>query len=415
MDLFVASWDRGPAVPWVARHGLSSDDYQRAFDAFTKQGFRLRNVSGYESSGQPRYAAIWDKRAGGAWVARHGMTSAQYQQEFDRQMAAGLRLRMVNGYGVGGRDLYAAFWEKADGPAWAARHGHDSASYQQAFDHFVGAGFRPIWVSVYQVGGRDFYAAIWEKSPGPAWVARHGQSQQQFSDTHDSLASKGYDLVCGGAANVGGRDLYAGLWQLAPVASQAHHGMTHQGYQAWFDRLVREGFQPRFVTGWAGVDAVDVRLNFEMQRQTQSNWCWAATAASVSRFYDPASTWTQCRIANGQTGRTDCCGSGASGACNIYGFLDDALTRTGNFSRVKGGTSSFQQVENEIVAGRPHGIRVAWSGGGAHFVCATGVQDNDFVWVSDCGSGTTSLVNYDTLVNSYSGSGSWTHSYFTQA
>jgi hypothetical protein len=58
---------------------------------------------------------------------------------------------------------------------------------------------------------------------------------------------------------------------------------------------------------------------------------------------------------------------------------------------------------------------VAWSGGGAHFIAATGVEEGDLVFVSDCGSGTRSVVAYNTLVTAYHGSGTWTHSYFTKA
>jgi hypothetical protein len=35
----------GPA--WVARHGLTSEQYQQAFDQLTSQGYRLDLVSGY--------------------------------------------------------------------------------------------------------------------------------------------------------------------------------------------------------------------------------------------------------------------------------------------------------------------------------------------------------------------------------
>ena len=153
-DLFVASWDKGPATPWVARHGLSSGDYQSAFDDFTAQGFRLRSISGYESGGKDRYAAIWDKRAGGPWAARHGLSSGDYQHAFDDFSHKGYRLRFVNGYGVGGQDRYAAYWEKIDGPAWVARHGLSSADYQKAFDEFVGQGYRLTWVSIYAAGGQ---------------------------------------------------------------------------------------------------------------------------------------------------------------------------------------------------------------------------------------------------------------------
>jgi hypothetical protein len=76
--------------------------------------------------------------------------------------------------------------------------------------------------------------------------------------------------------------------------------------------------------------------------------------------------------------------------------------------------STFDEVEKEMVAGRPLGIRVAWSGGGAHFIAATGTEDDGSVWVSDPGSGTTSLVPFNTLRSSYLSSGTWTHSYFTK-
>jgi hypothetical protein len=68
--------------PWQARHGLTSAQYQNVFNELTGQGYRLIDVSGYSVGGQDRYAAIWEKREGPAWQARHGLTSAQYQNVF---------------------------------------------------------------------------------------------------------------------------------------------------------------------------------------------------------------------------------------------------------------------------------------------------------------------------------------------
>jgi peptidoglycan hydrolase-like protein with peptidoglycan-binding domain len=156
-------------------------------------------------------------------------------------------------------------------------------------------------------------------------------------------------------------------------------------------------------------------LKFTMQAQQQSNWCWAAVSTSVSHFYDPNSSWTQCGVANTQLGRTDCCGSGASGACNVYGYLDQGLQEVGHFDHLQYGTTTFEVLQNEIIASRPLGIRVAWAGGGAHFIAAIGSEEDDLVLVGDPGSGTNSLVNYATLETSYNGSGTWTHSYFTKS
>lgn len=158
------------------------------------------------------------------------------------------------------------------------------------------------------------------------------------------------------------------------------------------------------------------RLNFQMQTQQQSNWCWAAVSTSVALYYDPASSWTQCSVADGELGRTDCCGAGGANSCNVYGTLNTALSRVGHLDRVEGSVAPFQSVDNEVDAGRPLGIRVAWSGGGAHFLAVIGYLEDaqNYVAVDDPIYGKSDLT-YDTLKTSYQGSGSWTHSYYTKA
>ncbi len=46
-----------------------------------------------------------------------------------------------------------------------------------------------------QLLGKDLYASIFEKSSGPDWVARHGQTSEQYQNTFNDLVSKGYRLV----------------------------------------------------------------------------------------------------------------------------------------------------------------------------------------------------------------------------
>jgi hypothetical protein len=158
------------------------------------------------------------------------------------------------------------------------------------------------------------------------------------------------------------------------------------------------------------------RLNFQMQPQQESNWCWAAVSTSVASYYDATSTWTQCSVANGELGRSDCCGSGAGTACNVYGFLASALQRVGHLDHWDGNAATFQAVDDEVDAGRPLGIRVAWSGGGAHFLAVIGYLEDavNYVAVDDPIYGKSDLT-YDTLKTSYQGTGTWTHSYYTKA
>ena len=159
------------------------------------------------------------------------------------------------------------------------------------------------------------------------------------------------------------------------------------------------------------------QLAFSMQAQTQSNWCWAATATSVSHFYWLWSNWTQCRVANGELGHNDCCNSSVPTACNVPWFLDRAFTRTHNFVSITAGQAGFGQVRAEIDAGRPVGARIGWSGGGGHFMVIYGyslVVGVEYFDIDDPIYGKSHLTVADFSSN-YQGSGSWTHTYFTKS
>jgi hypothetical protein len=88
---------------WVARHNLSPAQYQAAFDEFVKDGYRLSTVSGYTCDGQERYIALWEKKAGPEWAARHGLSSQDYQAAFDDFVKKGFRLTHVSGRGRSGK------------------------------------------------------------------------------------------------------------------------------------------------------------------------------------------------------------------------------------------------------------------------------------------------------------------------
>lgn len=238
---------------WVARHGMTSSQYQAAFDQLVGIGYRLIHVDGAGVGNQVRYSAIWEHKPGPAWVARHGMSSAQYQAAFDQFVGQGFRLVHVDGAGVGNQVSYAAIWEKSPGPAWVARHGMSSAQYQAAFDQFVGQGFRLKQVSGADTSNQVSYAAIWEKSPGPAWVARHGMSSQQYQAAFDQFVGQGHRLIHVDGAGVGNQVSYSAIWEKSPgPAWVARHGMSSAQYQAAFDQFVGQGHRLMHVGG-AGV------------------------------------------------------------------------------------------------------------------------------------------------------------------
>jgi Polyglycine hydrolase-like, structural repeat len=250
-DRYAAIWvkDSGPA--WVARHRLTPAEYQQQFDEWTAQGYRLVHVSGYNHAGSIQFAAIWEKSAGPAWVARHNMTSEQYQAEFDNLTKDGYRLAQVSGYHGLGKDLYAAIWRKESGPAWVARHRMTSSKYQQEFNQLTQQGYRLADVSGYRIANAERYAAIWRKTTDSPWVARHGMSSVRYQREFNRLVKEGYRLVHVNGCRIGGMRRFAAIWEKsAGPAWVARHDMTSEQYQAEFNNLTQDGYRPICVSGY---------------------------------------------------------------------------------------------------------------------------------------------------------------------
>lgn len=234
------------AAEWAARHGLTGAQYQKAFDDYGKKGFRLVSVSGYDSGGA-RYAALWRKQSGGAWAARHGLTPQQYQAAFDDLGKQGYRLTFVNGYAVGGKPYYAAIWEKKSGPAWSARHGLTAQQYQAAVDDMTKKGYALSHVSAFGLGGSPRFAAIFEKG-GPAWVARHGLTSSAYQQAFEDFAKKGYRLKVVSGYRQGDGDRYAAIWVKSGGPQwSARHGIPAAHYQTVFDNYRYQSWEPQYV------------------------------------------------------------------------------------------------------------------------------------------------------------------------
>ena len=159
------------------------------------------------------------------------------------------------------------------------------------------------------------------------------------------------------------------------------------------------------------------RLDFCMQHQQQSNWCWAAVATSVALFFDPASTWTQCEVANRHCQRTDCCDPGQPNPCNQRKNLQGPLGFTGHLDPpFIARAARFGEVETRVDAATVVCARTVWSGNrGAHFVAIIGyLRSFDMLAVDDPLYG-KSDVDYATFCTDYhNAGGTWSHTFFTR-
>ena len=238
---------------YAARHLMTPAQYQAEFNNWSEKGYRLTSLSGYTKDGQERYAAIWNKTSGPAWTARHAMTADQYQQAFNEMSKNGYRLTIISGYAVGGQARFAAVWDKSSGGAWTARHNMTAAQYQQAFNDNSNAGYRLQYISGYVVGGTEYFAAIWEKKSGPAMIAKHNMTAAQYQQYFNEYGSQGYLVKVVSGYEKGGTDLFAAIWEKtsAPLTA-ARHGIKGFNYQNVYDNMYYQGYVPVYINGYAG-------------------------------------------------------------------------------------------------------------------------------------------------------------------
>lgn len=165
------------------------------------------------------------------------------------------------------------------------------------------------------------------------------------------------------------------------------------------------------------LNMVDQNINFFMQPQEQTLWCWDAATVSVAAYYDPATAWTQCSLANAELGRNDCCvPAGQVSPCNQGRWPDTALQRIRRLNQRLDNALTSAQIGAEMAKSSPVVVNIAWQGGGGHIAAVRGrslFAGVEHVSVADPWYG-DSDVTYDAFVNRYQGNGTWTVSYKTQ-
>ena len=114
-----------------------------------------------------------------------------------------------------------------------------------------------------------------------------------------------------------------------------------------------------------------------MQDQIMDFWCWAAVSAATEKYFNPLTAKTQCDIASAVK-QDHCCPR--KEVCNTADSLELALNKIRRLrAPVVEGPTPFNQIRNEIRDGFPVAARIAWDGGGGHFVVITGYR------ISCCG------------------------------
>ena len=175
--IFAAVFEQGIAGPWRARHGMTSGPEANAgtFQNLNKtardQKMILRSIAIYGTAIDRRYAAVWHANPRFVkWHVHPSDTGASYQVVFNAEtqlpgyQLAGYRPAYV---ALSSDHIYCSVFKDDVVGAWVSRHGMTSSDYQTEFDKQKAAGLYPICVQGGGAGGNTRYAAIFAKHDIP--------------------------------------------------------------------------------------------------------------------------------------------------------------------------------------------------------------------------------------------------------
>lgn len=196
-------------------------------------------------------------------VVRTGLTPARFKVESEKWASAGYDLALLSGYGLGTDDRYAAVWSasssSSSSSSTSTNPGLSSAQYQADFDTMAARGYSLVQVDAWTVGaGEDRYAAVWKDPRGaaaPAFAARHGLLPSELPAEHQKWTARGYCMRCVSGYAAGAEARYTALWTAdcptaAPNATVLKYATTPGEYQTQLTELTNAGYRTKVVNGY---------------------------------------------------------------------------------------------------------------------------------------------------------------------
>ena len=149
---------------WRARHGLTVSQHQTVFEKAKEDGFRPINVSVVSISGKRRYTVLYRKSSLGSWSLKSKLGETAYQKAVTDNKRAGRKPFYICAYMHNGKPNFSAIFAQKPKGGWRARHGLTAAGYQLQWNNAINDGLMTRVVTGYDGAKRNHrYAAMWRR------------------------------------------------------------------------------------------------------------------------------------------------------------------------------------------------------------------------------------------------------------
>jgi hypothetical protein len=219
--------------------GLTRAEYVAKWDDFNARGFRVLDVAAHTDGSTQRYDGIWvQEQNPKPWASLRDVSIETLTQRlYTDYPATGLRPIRIHGYPSGEGTRFSGAWVQDElGTDFRVILDKSSADYAAEFDIHVAAGYRPIDLSAYPVGGEVHYTGVFVRDPSVTrYASLRNQTLEEFQAKQREYAEANFVLI--DAEYYTGSDgtaRYAGIWlQRAPRELVSSFDLSSAGTAAW--------------------------------------------------------------------------------------------------------------------------------------------------------------------------------------
>lgn len=202
-------------INWVARHNMSGAGYQTEFDKWSKAGYRLIHIDSYLLNGQIRYTAVWIKDNSVQIMAYHDKPLKWHEANFKRNAEAGWVPKNISLLQVDNQIHVTALWEKKNTGGFYLHPAMTLAEYTNLFSqHTDKEKLKLVYLNGFTINGEPRLSGIWykEKSNFNTWTAKHQLSIPAFQTEYTNHLNNGFLTRCITAYSDGGVPKFEGIW-----------------------------------------------------------------------------------------------------------------------------------------------------------------------------------------------------------
>lgn len=141
---------------------VSEDGLVAAMKEAVKKGMSATNVSVVSLGGQRHHTALFRKLYSG-WTVKNRIPEAEYQSEYDKEKAAGRRPVSLNAYLHNGQRFYSVVFANNAATNRKERHGLTTPQFQAEYETTLEGGALTRSVTAFDGDSAHFFAAAWWK------------------------------------------------------------------------------------------------------------------------------------------------------------------------------------------------------------------------------------------------------------